>query len=389
MDAILLPQIGQDITTGKIVEWHRKEDDPVEKGEIVVTVESEKAVFEVEADTSGVLLKILHNDGEEAEVLAPIGYIGQPGETVDEAVGTGPTGKQTAGTPGATPPGHGAREERRKRGKLPASPVARRMAAKLGVKLDTVTGTGPGGRIRKEDVLAAADAAGAATPSPPGEDGDETIPFTGMRRVIAERLTRSKQTIPHIYLFVDVDMESALVWRRDFNAEHEAHITVTDQIAHAVARALKDFPRLNGHVENGAVIVKRAVNIGIATATDDGLLVPILTEADRHDIEGLSKEIKRVTAAARDRKLEANTVGSFTITSLGMFGIRGFIPIINPPECAILGVGAMEPRVVAHAGEVAVRQTMTLALACDHRAIDGVYAAGFLGRVKEELENVG
>ncbi|MFC1462126.1 dihydrolipoamide acetyltransferase family protein [Verrucomicrobiota bacterium] len=396
METILLPQIGQDITKGKIVEWLKSEGDSVEKGEVIATVESEKAVFDVEADASGVLLKILFHGGEEAEVLKPIGYIGEPGEEVmDDAGASAPAEKATAPAPAATPAAPAKRG-----GKSPASPVAKRMATELGVDLSTVTGSGPGGRIRKEDVLAAAE---GPTPSPrqarghPSKEGSaegEVVEFTGMRKVIAERLSRSKQTIPHIYLFIDIDMENALAWRKKFNAENDpstslragVHITVTDQIIYAVSRALKAFPRLNGYVTDGALTIKSSIDIGVATATDDGLLVPVVKGADTHSIAVLSAEIKRLVAAAREKKMEANVVGTFTVTSLGMFGIREFIPIINPPECGILGVGAVEARAVPQGPNIVARQMMTLALAADHRAIDGVYAAEFLGRIKGILE---
>ena len=381
MEAVLLPQIGQDITKGKIVEWLKGEGDPVEKGEVIATVESEKAVFDVEADASGALLKILFQGGDEAEVLKPIGYIGQPGEEVtDDTPAPAAAERDSAPAPAAAPvtstkPGS----------KSPASPVARRMAAKLGVDLSTVTGTGPGGRIRKEDVIAAAEGGGRDQGSA-GDQGGEEIPFTGMRKVIAERLSRSKQTIPHIYLFIDIDMENALAWRKAFNEKNSAHVTITDQIIYAASRGLNEFPRLNGHVAEGALTIRSSIDVGVATATDDGLLVPVVQGADKLSIGALSEEIKRLVAAAREGKMDANAVGGFTVTSLGMFGIREFIPIINPPECGILGVGAVEARAVPRGTDIVARQMMTLALAADHRAIDGVYAAEFLGKVKSILE---
>jgi pyruvate dehydrogenase E2 component (dihydrolipoamide acetyltransferase) len=386
MEAILLPQVGQDIKKGKIVEWHKKVNEPVAKGDVIATVESEKATFEVEAEASGVLLQILFRDGEEAEVLKPIGYIGAAGETVAAAGGSPAPEPGAAPAPekAATAPSSAPRE-----GKTPASPVARRLAAELGVDLATVVGTGPGGRIQKEDVLAAANLAKGRTAAQPAAPAaapaDEILPFDGMRRTIAERLTRSKQTIPHLYLFLDVEMENALAWRETYNAERKAHVTITDQIVFAVARALQAFPRLNGHVCDNALHVKRDVNVGVATSVDGGLLVPVVKNADRLSLPALAGVVKRITEDARGRKLPADAVGGFTITSLGMFGVRALLPIINPPECGILGVGAVEPRVVARETPV-VRRMMTLTMAADHRAVDGVYAAGFLRAVKETLE---
>ena len=325
------------------------------------------------------MLKILFGDGDEAEVLKPIGYIGEPGEEVrDDVSASEPAEKASA--PVAAP---AAAAPAKRGGKSPASPVAKRMAAELGVDLSTVTGTGPGGRIRKEDVIAAAE--GRSQGSGVRSQG-EVVEFTGMRKVIAERLSHSKQTIPHIYLFIDVDMENALAWRKDHNEKKSAHVTITDQIIYAVSRSLKEFDRLNGHVADGALTIRGSIDIGVATATDDGLLVPVVQGADKLSIGALSDEIKRLVTAARERKMDANAVGGFTVTSLGMFGIREFIPIINPPECGILGVGAVEARAVPQGTDIAVRQMMTLSLAADHRAIDGVYAAGFLAKVKKILE---
>ena len=378
MDAILMPQIGQDITKGKIVEWLKKEDDPVEKGEVIAVVESEKASFDVEADASGVLLKTLYEVDDEAEVLKPIGYIGQPGESAEDIPADAPAPVAETAAPAAAPT-----PAAKPAGKAPVSPAAKRLAKELGVDLSAVTGTGPGGRIQKEDVQAASEGGGVPVPV---ADGDDVVPFSGMRKVIAERLSRSKQTIPHMYLSMDIDMENALAWRKAFNADNETHVTITDQIVYAAAHALKEFPRLNAHVQDGALVMKGSVNIGVATSVDDGLLVPVVKDAAAASIDALSAEIKRVVTAAREGKLETNVVGGFTVTSLGMFGVREFVPIINPPECAILGVGAVEDRVVARDGTAAVRKTMTVVLACDHRAIDGVYAAGFLGKMKEILE---
>jgi pyruvate dehydrogenase E2 component (dihydrolipoamide acetyltransferase) len=433
MVPIVMPQVGHHIKQGSIVKWHKNEKDPVEKGEVILTVESEKAAFEVEAEESGILLKILHQEGEEAEVLKPVGYIGEPGEVFDESVleaasvtetaeGLTEGGEERTGTL-AVEPRQDARvavldtaqpQQPVFTGKIKASPVAKKLAARARIDLRQITGSGPGGRIVKLDVLAALRASGidaaallngqpgtggavlpqaltgqtpfpAAPVAPAPSAEDQVIPFGKVRQVIANRLTSSKQSIPHFYLFLDVDVEDTLIWRESFNSGQNAHLTVTDLVVHATSRALREFGRLNAHVESDRVILKAHVNVGVATSVEDGILVPVVPDTDRKNLSQISQEIKKVTEEARKGLLPPDTERTFTITSLGMFGITACLPIINPPECGILGVGVAEPRVVAVGSLIGVRRMMTLSLACDHRAVDGAYAAPFLRRIGELL----
>jgi pyruvate dehydrogenase E2 component (dihydrolipoamide acetyltransferase) len=373
MTPVLMPVIGQDIPKGRILEWRKKAGDPVTKGEVIASVESEKAAFDVEAPATGALSQILFEADAEAEVLKPIAYITGDGETAPAA----PAPKETAApkpVAAVTPLPQPAKPA----GKAASSPSARRVAREQHVTIANVKGTGPGGRVVKQDVLA------AAQPS-----ADETIVFNKMRKTIADRLTKSKQNIPHIYLFVDVDLEDALRWREAHNAAGGAKITVSDIILYATATTLRQFRRLNAHVEADKLLVEKAVNLGVATSVEDGLLVPVLKDADTLTLEKLSAEAKRITDNARQGRLDYGVAGTFTVTSLGMFGIPAFIPIINPPECAILAVGAAEPRVVPWQGGIAVRRVMSLTLACDHRGVDGAYAAQFLKALKDKLENTG
>ncbi len=372
MEPIIMPQVGHHIKTGQIVKWHKKEKDRVEQGDLVLTVESEKASFEVEAESSGVLIKILYTEGEEADVLKPVGYLGEPGETYQGA------------TAPKTPPETRAVDRRYR--KVRASPVAKRTAKELGVLIEEITGTGPGGRVVKQDVLAmAGKTAPPVQPIPQGED--RVLPFSKRRQIIADRMTRSKQSIPHFYLFLDVSMDSVLGWRRHFNAEHGVHVTITDVIVQASAKALREFSTLNAHVESDRIVIKAGINVGVAAAVEDDLLVPVIVGAEKKDIRELSREIKEIVDRARRGILNLDVEGTFTVTSLGMFGIPKSLPIINPPECAILGVGAVEPRVVARDGFIGIGNMMTLTLAIDHRAVDGVHAAQFLQKIKHHLEN--
>jgi len=208
-----------------------------------------------------------------------------------------------------------------------------------------------------------------------------------MRARIAERLTRSKQTIPHFYISVDVDMSEAVAWRQRFNENRQTKVTVTDMIVRAVALALSQHTRMNAHVEPDRLVLKRAVNVGVAVSVDEGLIVPVIAEADKKSVVEISAVARENAEAARAGRLKPQAIGSFTVTNLGMFGVDTFVPVINPPEAAILAVGAVAKRPAVVDGQVVPRDMMTMVLACDHRAIDGAYAAGFLGMVKQQLEN--
>jgi pyruvate dehydrogenase E2 component (dihydrolipoamide acetyltransferase) len=376
--AVMMPQVGQDIETAVIVEWLKKENDPVKKGDVIASVESDKATFDVEAYESGVLLKILHAEGAEVQVLTPIAYIGQPGEEVVADASAGETSAEPAIEGKAEAPS--TAEPTRKRSGPAASPSARRLAKEKGVDLQNVTGTGPGGRITREDVL---NVVGSAA----GTETEEVVPFSAMRAKIAERLTRSKQTIPHFTLFADIDMTDALAWREQFNQSHGAKVTVTDMVVQTVAGALKEMPHLNAHVAHDKIILKKAVNVGVAVSVKDGLAVPVIADTDTKTLVQISQESRQNAEAIRAGKLLSNAVGSFTVSNLGMHAVDMFLPIINPPECAMLALGRAGERPAVVDGAVCVRSLMTTALACDHRAVDGTVAAQFLEAIKQHLED--
>jgi pyruvate dehydrogenase E2 component (dihydrolipoyllysine-residue acetyltransferase) len=388
MVPIIMPQVGQDIATGKIVEWLKKENEPVAKDEIILVVQSEKASFEVEAEVSGILLKILHGEDEEVEILQPVAYIGQPGETFDPAqakadavdtVAPASAAVSEAVTVEPAPLAEPADEA----GRPVASPSVRRIARERGIDLARVAGSGPGGRIIKRDVLAADAGPGVAI-----DEGDTVVPFSRLRKRVADRLTESKQRIPHFYVMIDVDITAALDWRRRFNGEHEAHLTVTDLIVKATADALRRHPTLNAHGDAEKVVLKNRVNIGIAVSVEEGLLVPVIPDTDRKSLPEISALSRSNAEDTRRGMVDPRIVGTFTVSTLGMHGVRQFLPIINPPECAILAVGAAQPRVVSVSGGFEERQVMTLTLACDHRAVDGVAAAALLNEIKAALETI-
>jgi pyruvate dehydrogenase E2 component (dihydrolipoamide acetyltransferase) len=388
MTPVVMPQVGQDITTGRIVEWHVKEGQPVRKGQALLTVESEKASFDVESPADGILLRILFHDNEEAAVLGPVGYIGAPGEAAPHDAAA--AGAHIPGTQAVAAEGVAAvaapSVQAPPRNRPASSPSARRVAAERGIDLRGLAGSGPGGRIMKRDIPAGGGMHSEA-PRTPGRD--RRFPFSRMRQAIADRLTLAVQTIPHFHVFADIDMEGALAWRALLNAAGADHVTVTDIVVFAAARALRDSPRLCAHVERDALILKGRINIGIAVAVEDGLLVPVVPDADTLDIGGLSRVIRNLAASARAGKVDPEPRGTFTVSSLGMHGVSGFLPVINPPESAILGVGAVEERAVSRGGFLGSRRCMSVTLGCDHRALNGADAARFLARLKALLETIG
>jgi len=378
MFAVNMPQVGQDIPRAKIIEWTKQVNDPVAKGEVIAVVESEKASFEVEADAAGVLLRVLYAVGEEGEVLRPIAYIGEPGESFDESKAE-ETGEPASVVAAAVVEAAAAPTAPTDR--LFVSPSARRIATEHRIDLSTLTGTGPGGRIVKADVLAAVEAAPVAALAE-----DTEIPFDRMRAAIARRLTHSKRTAPHFYLKIDVDMTAAGKWRKASGAQPGVKITITDMVIQAAAKALRQFPSLNAIVDETKTVWKKDVNIGVAVAVDNGLLVPVIAGADTKTLAEISAESRANAESARRGVITPGT-GTFTISTLGMYGIREFLPIINAPECAILGVGAVAPRAVPVGDAIGIRDMMTLTLVCDHRAADGPEAAGLLNAIKDTLEN--
>lgn len=381
--AVLMPQVGQDIKTAKIIEWLKRENDSVNKGDIVAVVESEKAAFDVEAYESGVLLKILYEEGQEVEVLTPIAYIGQPGEEIEKAP---VSGEAEARLRDGEPLGAAASAQTTEsKAGVTASPSARKLAREGGINLKAITGTGPGGRITKKDVLAAVSA--QCREQPTVADEDTVVPFSPMRARIAQRLTHSKQNIPHFYVSVDVDMSQALGWKDRYEERSGAKVTITDMITKATATALSEFRTLNAHVEADKIILKGTINIGVAVAVKKGLIVPVIPATDKESITEIATISRENAEAAKAGRLKPTSPGTFTITNLGMYGIDTFVPIINPPECAILAVGSITKKPAAVNDAVAIRPITTLTLACDHRAVDGTYAAQFLEKVKYYLEN--
>jgi pyruvate dehydrogenase E2 component (dihydrolipoamide acetyltransferase) len=259
------------------------------------------------------------------------------------------------------------------------------VARELGVDLAAVIGSGVGGRIIKRDILAAA--AGGGRSTAPGRD--QVIPFSRLRRHIGERTSLSSRTVPHFYLFADVDMTAALARRRRLSSRPGAGITITDLVIHAVAQSLLQFPHLNAHVEADSLVVKGTVHIGVATAVPDGLLLPVVPDAARKSLEQISAIRIKNAAAARRGIVSLVPQATFTISNIGAHDIDRVLPLINPPECAVLASGSVQERVVSRDRQPAVRDMMTVSLGCDHRVVDGLYAAQFLECLKGHLQRLG
>ncbi|HEY1369680.1 MAG TPA: dihydrolipoamide acetyltransferase family protein [Gaiellaceae bacterium] len=402
---IKLPRLGQGMEAGTITKWLKSEGDEVKKGEPLYELDTDKVTQEVEADASGVLLKIAVQEGE-VEVGRTIAVIGQPGEDMPSSNGEAQAkaaaaaeAPHSAEKPAVAP----AREPERERGRdastsidggrIKASPLARRIARERGIELAQVTGTGPDGRIVAEDVERAAAAPTPVAPvaAPPAAGAVESRPLSNVRRTIARRLTQAWQA-PVFQLTVSADMSRAnelLHKLRDLNPD--VRITSTDILTKVCASALMRHRDMNARFTDDAIEIYPTADVGIAVAAPQGLVVPVVRGADRLQIREIAALRADLVGRARDNKLRTDDLegGTFTISNLGMFGVEQFVAVLNPPQAAILAVGSIEDRVVARDGAPAVRPMMTMTLTCDHRAVDGATGAEFLRTVKLSLEEPG
>ncbi len=380
---IVLPQWSMGMADGTIVRWLKHEGDAVTAGEPLVEVEAAKVTSAVEAEVSGVLTRILVAEGETVPVRAPLCLIGTAAEArASAAAATKPVGSATSASR-PVPPAASSQPTAQ------VIPAARRLAKDHGIDLGQVEGSGPGGRIMVEDVqraiAAAAQPAAAVPPTPPPTE--PVIPLTGMRGAIARRMQQSLQTSAQVTLMTEVDV-SALVQLRE-ELKQQFPLTYTDLVVKAVARALKEHPRLNAWIEGEQIRLVQAIHIGVAVALDEGLIVPVVRNADRKSLPEIAQETQRLAQGAREGSLtrEEVTGSTFSVTNLGMYSIDAFTPIINPPEIAILGVGRLNEKLVRVQGEAEWRQVMTLSLTFDHRAVDGAPAAAFLQTIGKHLES--
>ena len=431
---ITMPKLSDTMTDGTLVRWAKKENDIIKPGDIIAEVETDKATQELEAFEAGTVAKIVIPEGGKVPVGGLIVVLAKPGEdvaAVAKAVGTGganvaaapaaPAAPAAAASlvapaspastpvmvpapapvpipaPASSPAGVVASASTGEQ-KQRVSPLARKIALETGVNLAGLQGTGPDGRIIKRDVLAAPTAAAVSTVAKAGKAATvpaarleaKTIPLSTIRQTIARRLLEAKQTIPHFYVSIDVQMDALLSLRKSANEQlAPVKLSVTDFIAKAVATAIAQTPAINASFTPTAIVQHGTVNLGIAVAIEDGLVVPVIRDAQVKGIRQISAEIKELAELARAKKLKANQMGgsTFTISNLGMYGIREFQAIVNPPEAAILAVGGTEARPVVKNGQVVPAMVMTLSLSSDHRVVDGALAAEFLATLKGILEN--
>ncbi|CAA7616949.1 Dihydrolipoyllysine-residue acetyltransferase component of pyruvate dehydrogenase complex [Candidatus Terasakiella magnetica] len=409
---ILMPALSPTMTEGNLAKWLKAEGDTVKSGEVLCEIETDKATMEFEAADDGVLGKILVPGGTSGvkvnQAIAVLLLDGEDASAIVSApapaVAAAPTAVAPAPAVAAAPTAVAASAPAGDR--VFASPLAKRIAKDGNVDLKTVAGSGPHGRIVKADVEAAI-AAGpakpiavpaptAAKPAPipvvasPFEPAFEEIPNTSMRKVIARRLTEAKSTIPHFYLSIDCELDALLKVRADLNGRSDAYkLSVNDFVVRAVALALKKVPAANASWGEEAIKRYKDVDISVAVATPTGLITPIVHHADHKGLAEISNEMKALAAKARDGKLKPEEFqgGGFTISNLGMFGIKDFAAIINPPQGCILAVGAGEQRPVVKAGALAVATVMTCTLSVDHRVVDGAVGAEFLAAFKKLVED--
>ena len=448
---IQLPALSPTMTEGKIVKWLKKEGDKVSSGEAIAEVETDKSNLEVEAFDDGVLLKIIVPEGETGKVGAPIAVIGQKGEKVEAstapakaapATAPAPAAASAAPTPPAKPtprPAPPAPEARREmpqpderppraggpaqvvpirraeepappasdeNGRLRASPLAKRMAREEGLDLAAVQGSGPSGRIVKRDVEAAIGQAGqggqaaavARSPAPVpagrpapvptfGRREPEVIAISGMRKVISQRMAEVKPGVPHFYVTVDIEMEEAAKVREQAKAA-EVKVSFNDLIVKAAALALRRQPKVNVSLQGDRILQFHTADVGIAVAIEDGLITPVIRDADQKSLGTIAAEARDLAERARRKALkpEEYSGGSITISNLGMFGVDSFIAVINPPQASIVAVGAVMEKAVVREGKVVARKMMSATFSGDHRIVDGALGAQYLQELKALLE---
>ena len=417
---IEMPKLSDTMTEGTLLKWIKKVGDTITAGDVLAEVETDKATMEMEAFDDGILSELFVEEGQKVEVGQKLALLLEPGEKAGKTDGTSEASKaavksaktdelkvseptKTANQPTAKGKAPETVAESGKPERLKVSPLAKKVAAEAGVDLKNVTGTGPGGRIVRDDVLAVAAkttakpelAATTPKPQPTQTTAEEKrIPLSGMRKTIASRLLESKTTIPHFYLQVEVDAEGIVNLRKQINISQETvglpKITVNDFILKATAVATVHVPEANSAFDGDAILQFVDVQLACAVAVDEGLVTPVIRKAQTKSLTQISADIKELASRARSKKLKPDEYqgGTITVSNLGGFGVEQFFAIINPPQAVIVSAGAIVKKpIVNAANQIVVGQRMAIGISCDHRVINGAAGAQFLSELKRLLEN--
>ncbi|APJ03298.1 pyruvate dehydrogenase complex dihydrolipoamide acetyltransferase [Silvanigrella aquatica] len=403
-----MPKLSDTMSEGSVAHWLKKEGEKVSAGLPVIEIDTDKATMEYECPASGILLKILVGDGQKCPLQAPIAVIGKEGENWEEAL---EKYKAKKGGAASAPHAEAKKEAPAKSSSanvtassaktttvpdaaVKASPLAKKIAADKGINLSSIQGSGPNGRIVQRDLDQASGGASSASPAIAFGSGAEVekIPHTNMRKTIARRLAESVNTAPHFFLTVSINMTNLLNWRKEVVAKlpENEKFSVNDLVIFLTSRALKRHPALNSSWQDEYVAQYRDVHMSVAVALPNGLMTPVVRHADKLTVVQISQETKRLVKIAKEGKLQPNDYagGTFSVSNLGMAGIESFTAIINPPQAAILAVGATVPTpAILPNGTVGVEQRMKVTLSCDHRVVDGAVGAEFLKTLKQFFED--
>ncbi|AMJ41905.1 dihydrolipoamide acetyltransferase family protein [Anaerotignum propionicum] len=402
---VKMPQLGLTMEEGTVTRWVKKEGEAVKAGDVIVEITTDKLTSEVESEFDGTMLKIVAQEGEDIPVKGLLAYIGEPGETVGSAEAAPATAPVVEVAPVVAAPL--AAVAVTATGRVRISPLARKTATKMGIDYTNVKGSGPAGRIVQKDILTAAQSApvvatvatqaAASTPAPviaSGSidlmEGDEVVKLAGMRKVVAERMAQSRREIPSVTQNVKIDVTNLMKFRKQVNEDLGVKYSVNDFILKAVAKALKNNKHILVTLDGDKIIKRAHVNVGMAVALDEGLIVPVLKDIDKMSLEEISATAKDLAERARTNKLGMDEYkgSTFSISNLGMFGVETFDPIVNQPDSGILGVCAVQDELVMDdEGNISKRQFMRISFTFDHRLIDGATAAKFELAIKELLEN--
>jgi len=413
-EIITMPRLSDTMTEGVVAQWLKKVGDKVSEGDILAEIETDKATMEFESFSEGTLLFIGLKDGESAPVDSLLAIIGKEGEDIEalvkgfdgaapakpkvEKASTAPVQESTKQVVAETKTAPALVQTQaaviptnvNTSGRVVASPLAKKIAIEKGINLATVAGSGEQGRIIKRDIENYQPvSAVSASYIPVGEESFEEVKNSQMRKVIAKRLGESKFMAPHYYLTIELNMDSAISARAAINSDPNVKISYNDMVVKASAMALRKHPKVNSHWTDTSTLIAKHIHIGVAVAVDDGLLVPVLKFADQMTYSQIGTNVKELATKARNKKLTPEEMegSTFTVSNLGMFGIKEFTSIINQPNSAILSVGAIVQKPIVKDGQIVVGNTMTVTLACDHRTVDGATGASFLQTFRTYVEN--